>query len=443
MTVSMTPLEYLRLIAEWVRAGPGGAPMTWGHVAFASLDYAMLHSAYKKEPRLLALRDGMGRVLGDLKDEAGIPRLDADLAAAARRLDEYEARYEALPLPDDALLHERFLRFLADGSMLLRDDWTIAEWQDLVRAEGIEPEHFDGRKRWSPPDTRPSDGVGKSWQKELDELIGLEGVKGFVRELENLFRLEKMRESRGLPKNSFSLHLAFLGNPGTGKTSVARIVAKIYRDLGFLRTDYCHEVDRLGLVGAYVGHTAAKTDRAVRDARNGILFIDEAYGLADKGKDDFGHEAIEALMTRMENDRDKFAVIAAGYTDKMKQFLHSNPGLNERFKIRVTFDDYSDDELAEIFHGFARRGEYTLDPSVLPAVRARLKARRDDEKDRFGNARAARNLWEETLMRQATRVLAGRTDGANINNEALSRIIATDVPDAPSAAGVPSVRVDA
>lgn len=241
--------------------------------------------------------------------------------------------------------------------------------------------------------------------KELDELIGLKQVKEEVRTLANFVKVQKQREAQGLKTPKMSYHLVFTGSPGTGKTTVARIVARIYKDLGVLKRGHTVETDRSGLVAAYVGQTAIKTNALVDSALNGVLFIDEAYALVPEKKDnDYGQEAISTLLKRMEDDRDKLVVIIAGYPDEMKRFLDSNPGLRSRFNRYIDSPDYTSGELYDIFCMYARKNQYKLSPEASE----HLKKRFDDavaHKDRnFGNARFARNIFEKSIQRQANRL---------------------------------------
>ena len=221
-----------------------------------------------------------------------------------------------------------------------------------------------------------------------------------------------------------SYHLVFNGSPGTGKTTVARIVARIYKDLGVLKKGHTVETDRSGLVANYVGQTATKTNAIVDSALNGVLFIDEAYALVpENSSQDYGLEAISTLLKRMEDDRDKLVVIIAGYTNEMKRFIDANPGLQSRFNRYINFPDYSPSELVDIFKMYMKKNQYTLGPGA----EAYLKENFDyavAHKDRnFGNARYARNVFEKTIQQQANR-LAGQT---NLSKDQLTELTVDDL----------------
>lgn len=244
---------------------------------------------------------------------------------------------------------------------------------------------------------------------ELDSLIGLDGVKREVHSLINLIKVRKMRESHGLKVMDMSFHMVFTGNPGTGKTTVARLVAKIYKQLGFLSSGQLVETDRSGLVAGYVGQTAGKVTEVVKSALGGILFIDEAYALARKGMDnDFGREAIDTLVKLMEDNRDDLVVIVAGYTDEMHDFLTSNPGLISRFNKYIDFPDYTDDELMAILAMNAKKQGYVIADSANAVVRTMLEGMTVSDRLDFGNARGMRNTLEKLVQEQANR-LAGMT----------------------------------
>lgn len=240
---------------------------------------------------------------------------------------------------------------------------------------------------------------------QLDELCGLEKVKADVKSLINLVKVRKLRQEQALPVPPMSLHLVFLGNPGTGKTTVARLLAQIYHAIGVLSKGQLVEVDRSGLVAGFVGQTALKTQEVIQKALGGVLFIDEAYALANQeSPNDFGREAIEVLLKGMEDHRDDLIVIVAGYTELMDRFIHANPGLESRFNKYFYFQDYTGDQLMEIFRSMCLKHGYTLDPEAESYAQEGFGDLYDNRDENFGNARDVRNIFERSVSRQSDRV---------------------------------------
>ena len=289
-------------------------------------------------------------------------------------------------------------------------------------------------KKNTPPTATAKPGDGKPAEEELpppekmedlmaelDSYIGLGAVKEEVHNLINMVQVYKLRREHDLPTTDMSLHMVFTGNPGTGKTMMARMMARIYRSLGILSKGQLVEVDRSGLVAGYVGQTALKTQKVIEKAMGGVLFVDEAYALNGKSENDFGQEAIDTLLKAMEDHRDDLVVIVAGYTDLMDKFIHSNPGLESRFNRFLLFEDYSLDELMAIFKMRCGKG-YTLSPEAEPLVRDYI-AEESADGDGFGNARGVRNIFEHILVAQNNRLAKMES----VTREALQTLLPEDV----------------
>lgn len=240
-------------------------------------------------------------------------------------------------------------------------------------------------------------------QKQLDSMIGLDGVKQQVHSIINELKIDALRKSKGLKVSNTSKHLVFKGNPGTGKTTIARLLSKIYKQLGILEKGQLVEVDRSEIVAGYVGQTALKTKEKIDEAMGGILFIDEAYTLA-KGENDFGQEAIDTLLKAMEDLRDEFIVIVAGYDEPMESFLQSNPGLKSRFNEYIHFDDYSEEELFLIFGLLCEQNDFRMDLEAQDTLKSYLNDLCTHKPDNFANGREMRNLFDKSKKAHSNRL---------------------------------------
>lgn len=308
-------------------------------------------------------------------------------------------------------------KMLRIASIIANADNMVTEeenkWLDSIMNVGSTSEENESNR----------DNVSVNPAEELNSMIGLHMVKNEINTLCNFVIMKKKREEEGMKSPSISYHCVFTGNPGTGKTTVARLLAGIYKDLGVLKKGHLVETDRSGLVAEYVGQTAVKTNKIIDSALDGVLFIDEAYTLANGGVNDYGPEAIATLLKRMEDDRDRLVVILAGYNEEIETFINSNPGLRSRFNRYIHFNDYTASELYEIFCLQVKNGEYTLTDDASMYVRGHLAAVVAEKPNDFGNARFVRNLFEKTIESQANRI-ASKTE---LTKEDLSQITKEDI----------------
>jgi SpoVK/Ycf46/Vps4 family AAA+-type ATPase len=313
-------------------------------------------------------------------------------------------RFASIAAKADGVVSEKEEKWLSE-LLRMEKDVKKAEHQQVSGQEGVlQPKNKDPHG-------------------ELRGLIGLTSVKSEIETLENFIKIQQARAQQGLKSSQLSYHVVFTGNPGTGKTTVGRIVAEIYKELGVLKKGHLVETDRSGLVAGYVGQTAIQTNDIVDSALDGVLFIDEAYALASENSNDYGSEAIATLLKRMEDNRDRLVVIVAGYTSEMKAFINSNPGLQSRFNRYIEFPDYSADELFQIFQFNLKKFDYTISKEVEEMLRKHFEKLTASKDRNFGNARTVRNFFEKTLERQANRL----SKETNLTSERLSEICGEDV----------------
>ena len=329
------------------------------------------------------LTEGLRALLGRLSDpNRGVEQENRFLASAMGAL-------EAVLESDDPLGFRELSRGSVPGSTAGQSAGAAALQGEKEKEEELPPEKLE------------------DLLEELDSLVGLEKIKSDVRSLINLIKVRKLRTEAELPVPELSLHMVFTGNPGTGKTTVARLLSRLYRSIGVLKKGTLLEVDRSGLVAGYVGQTALKTLEAVKKAQGGILFVDEAYSLVPEGAgNDFGQEAISTILKAMEDMREELVVIVAGYPEPMERFISSNPGLESRFGKYFHFEDYTGEELMRIFQLLCKKNQYVLEPYAEEFCRDMFNALYQDRDENFGNARDVRNIFERSIANQANRVAA-------------------------------------
>lgn len=328
---------------------------------------------------------------------------------------------------EEARWLEKLMSFSQSSSFYETEDYSrkdnIIEWKPQIKAEKPSTLTVEKTKEDKPKEGEKIISDNNPFE-ELESLIGLSEVKKEVSALANFVKIQKEREKKGMKAVGLSYHCVFTGNPGTGKTTVARIVAEIYRSLGVLKKGHLVETDRSGLVAEYVGQTATKTNKIIDSALDGVLFIDEAYSLIQGGGNDFGHEAISTLLKRMEDDRDRIIVIIAGYSKEIKDFVDSNPGLQSRFTRFINFSDYSAEDLKQIFLLNMKKNQYTMDEDGKTQLDAILKYETEHKDKNFGNGRYVRNLFEKTIMNQAIRL----SNKPNVTADDLTILLREDLP---------------
>lgn len=301
-------------------------------------------------------------------------------------------------------------------------DFNFSDTKELYKFLDFEPQQIKSKNQSLIPD---DDSLAKV-MKELNELIGLENVKKDIEELINLLEVQKKRSKKGLKNIEISLHTVFLGPPGTGKTTVARLLSRIFKHLGFLSKGQLCETDREGMIAGYVGQTATKVDKIVEESIGGVLFIDEAYALTQNSLgNDYGAEAVSILLKRMEDKRDDLVVVVAGYTEPMKYFIESNPGLNSRFNRYFSFKHFTPTELFKIFENFCKKSDFIVAADAEEKLKDTFELLYAKKDEGFGNARVVRNLFEKCVQNQANRIIKLK----KINPAILKTITEEDIPE--------------
>lgn len=390
----------------------------WGHrLTGADLNRAMRNAAEKSHELAWATLVGPFARLDPLRD--GVPALETLVIRQSNLIGRIDGAFAASERHAVQTIADELKRHLGSAPAAATTDGTAVAWPAQVDGSASGEPETPGSIDEDP--VRPLDEV----LAEVDALVGLAAVKHEIRSLSNYLAMQSRRGDAGLPATEISLHLVFAGNPGTGKTTVARLFGEAMRAMGVLPTGQLVETERSGLVAEYAGQTAPRTNAKIDEARGGVLFIDEAYSLVgSEGDDPFGREAIQTLLKRAEDDRRELAVILAGYPEEMGHLLRANPGLASRFSRTIRFDDYGPLELCQIFGRLMQQHHYELTQAgrlrVIQAITA-MHASRDEH---FGNGRAVRNLFEQAILRMANRLAGTPT----LSDDELITLEADDIP---------------
>ncbi|MCX7680197.1 MAG: AAA family ATPase [Spirochaetes bacterium] len=347
--------------------------------------------------------------------------IDGDMLASLQKAQNYDAAKGTACFDRIAQAYFEFAQCVmkADGTMIPKEEERLREIRALIYRK-VEKFPKD-------PKIPEKEETLEEIMEKINSLVGMKNIKEEIATLVNLIKVQQARAEKNLPVTSLSLHCVFYGPPGTGKTTIARYLGKIYKSLGLLKKGHLIETDRAGLVAGYVGQTAIKVDEVIQKALDGVLFIDEAYSLVPSNiaGNDFGLEAIDAILKRMEDYRDRLAVIVAGYTDEMKRFISANPGLKSRFSRYFYFDHYSPDELMAIFEIFCNNAAFVVSDAAKQKLKKSFTVLYEKRDRSFGNARLVRNIFEKIVQRQANRIASI----VPLTEELLCEIIEADVPD--------------
>lgn len=369
----------------------------------------------------LHLRDVVNRQMEVITE--GITRMKNEPAAGLKSL-EYLVRYDR---EHDTKYADKMAALFYEYSQCLLKADSVLNGEEETKLKSISELIQNTRNSKNLPDVKPEDAEETIDQvmEKINKLVGMENIKEEIKSFINFVSIRSERDKRKLPVTPLSLHAVFYGPPGTGKTTIARLLGRVYKSLGLLKSGHLVETDRAGLVAGYVGQTAIKTDEMVTKAKDGVLFIDEAYTLAPvNSANDFGRESIDTILKRMEDMREGFAVIAAGYTDEMERFINSNPGLKSRFSRYFYFNHYTPDELIKIFNIFADNVEFKLSSDAESRLKELITHFYELRSRSFGNARFVRNVFDKVVQNQADRLASVKA----LTNELLCEVTADDIP---------------